>query len=248
MSKNYTLQIDVGSPEAIPTDRLDGYKRSLAAMLGYEDAVHYRELETGILHLVASIDEEKSRNVATRLAKVACGKGDGLAAKAYSRIVKMLAEDRASGFIYEGDEENAKIIAFPLERKPRQKPIGPIDSDDPLDGILIRIGGYGRLARLQLQDGRTRHAGIETERDNARQIAKHLYKPVRLFGIGQWLRDQDGKWVLQKFRMDSFCELEDDDPEEIIDRLRAHEGNQWKKMDDPVSVVMSLRDNSEELR
>lgn len=29
-------------------------------MLGYEDAVHYRELETGILRLVAGIDEEKS--------------------------------------------------------------------------------------------------------------------------------------------------------------------------------------------
>ena len=71
---------------------------------------------------------------------------------------------------------------------------------------------------------------------------------MRLFGIGQWLRDQDGKWVLQKFRIDSFCEIEDDDPEEIIERLRTHEGNLWRKMEDPVSVVMSLRDNSEEMR
>ena len=241
MSKNYTLQIDIGSTVAIPTDRLDGYKRSLAAMLGYEDAVHYRELETGILTLVAGIDEEKSRNVATRLEKVASGKGDGLAAKAYSRIAKMLAEDRASGFIYEGDEENAKILAFP----PRLKPIGPIEEEDSLEGVLVRIGGSGQIARLQLQDGRAKHARIEADRATARRISKHLYEPVRLYGSGRWMRDENGKWILKRFRVQNFCKIELGDLEKLVQQLRAVKGSQWKEIDDPIGFLMSLRNDDE---
>ena len=241
MSKSYTLIIGTYTPKTIPMARLAEYMQSLANIFGHEDAVHFRELKPGSTCLVADVDDTHSPNVAIRLKLVNSEKGDAQANKAYDEINMMLAKDGTSGFICEEIDNNAKIIDFPGINRTRMKTIGLIEQEDSLEGILVRVGGTGQLVHLQLQDGQNKQSNIEIDREMARQIAKHLFRPVRLFGKGRWLRNEEGKWVLQNFLVKDFKELEEGDLEELIKQLRASKGSKWGEMDDPMSVLMMLR-------
>lgn len=247
MSKSYAMHIGAYTPETIPMVRLAEYMQNLAIMLGRESAVHFRKMEPGRICLIADVEAPDSLDVAPRLGLVDRGEGDPRAINAYEAINNMLADDDTSGYICEEGDNNAKIIDFPGVHKARMKTIGLIEEEDSIEGILLRVGGTGRFVHLQLQDGQNRHSKIEIDREIARRIAKHLFRPVRLFGTGRWLRNEDGNWILQNFLVKDFIELEECDIDELIKQLRASKGSRWGKMDDPMSVLMSLCHDEEEM-
>lgn len=242
MNKTYTLYIDAYGPDTIPMARLAQYMQNLAAMLGHETAVHFDKLEPGSTRLVTKIDHEDVPKVASHLAVVRRGEGSPEAAKAAKEIDRLLAEDNATGFIYEDSNQDAKIIAFPGVTRPRPTSYGPFNQEGTLDGVLISIGGADQTVHLQLQNGNTKYTGIETDRDTARRLAKYMYEPVRIFGTGRWMRDQDSNWILKKFRLDSFVMLRADELKVVVDELRQVEGSDWKDIDDPISAVKALRE------
>jgi len=242
MSKSYTLYIEAYTPETIPMARLAQYMQNLAAMLGHEAAVHFHDLKPGSTRLVTRIDHEDVPKVATHLAQVKRGEGGPEATKAQAEIDRLLAEDNATGFVYEDDDASAKIIAFPGVTRPKPTTFGPFNQEGSLDGILISVSGADQTVHLQLQNGEIKYTGIDTNRETARRLAKHMYEPVRVFGTGRWLRDQDGKWILKKFKVESYNVLASDDLKDAIDQMRNIEGSEWKTMDDPISALKALRD------
>jgi hypothetical protein len=242
MSQSYTLYIDAYTPETIPMARLAEYMQNLAAMLGHEAAVHFQTLKPGSTQLVARVDHEDVPKVASNLARVKRGEGSPAEAKALVEIDRLLAEDNATGFIYEGEDRGAEIITFRGVTRPRPETYGPFNQDGSLDGILISVSGADQTVHIQLQNGEIRYTGIETNREMARRLAVHMYEPVRIFGSGRWLRDQDGGWILRKFRIANFKVLAAHDLKTAVDRLREVEGSEWKSMDDPIGTVGSLRD------
>ncbi len=242
MSKNYTLYIKAYTPETIPMARLAQYMQNLAAILGHESAVHFQTLKPGSTQLVTRIDHEDEPKVATHLAQVKRGEGSPEAARAQAEIDRLLAEDNATGFVYEGDDDSAEIIAFPGVSAPRPTTYGPFNQEGSLDGILISVSGADQTVHLQLQNGEIKYTGIDTNRDTARRLAKHMYEPVRIFGTGRWLRDQEGNWILKKFRVDSYSVLAADDLKDVIGQMRNIEGSGWKSMDDPIGALKALRE------
>lgn len=247
MSMNYTFQIDAYTPATIPMVRLAKYMLHYADMFGHDDAVHFKMLGAGSLRLVANIDDGFSPKVAKRLALIDAGEGDSRGAKAKAAIGRLLAEDGTSGFIFQDGDDTDKIISFPRTPHPLQEIIGPICEEHSIDGTLIKVGGAGQTASLQLQCGRKKYTKIRTSRDIARRIAKQLYEPVRLFGRCEWIRNENGRWIMQKFQAEKFIVLENIGLKETFHRLRAIEGSDWKKMDDPIQVAMALRDKSAEV-
>lgn len=247
MSKSYTFQIDAYTPATIPLARLAKYMWLCADMFGYDSAVHFKMLGAGSLQLVANIDDGFFSKVGSRLALINAGEGDLRGTKAKAEIGRLLAEDGTSGFIFQGGIDRDKIISFPRVPQTRQEVIGPICEEYSIDGTLIKAGGAGQTASLQLQSGSKKITGIRTNRDIARRIAKHLYKPVRLFGRGKWIRNENGRWMMQKFQAEKFTVLQKVGLKETFNRLQAIEGSDWKKMDDPIQVVMALRDKSAEV-
>jgi len=243
MDKKYTLYIKAYTPETIPMARLALYMQNLAAMFGHEKAVHFQTLKPGSTRLVTRIDHEDVPKVATHLEMVKKGEGSPEANKAQAEIDRLLTEDNATGLIYEDDDENAEIIAFPGVTRPRPTTYGPFSQQGSLDGILISVGGADQTVHVQLQNGEIRYTGIVTNRDTARRLARHMYEPVRILGTGRWLRNQDGDWILKKFQIESFCVLAADDLREAIDKMRKIEGSEWKKMDDPIGALKDLREN-----
>ena len=242
MSKSYTLYINAYSPETIPMARLALYMQHLAAFLGHETAVHFVALKEGSTQLVSRIDHEDVPKVATRLAQVKRGDGAPEAVKAQGEIDRLLAEDNADGFVYEDGKTEAVIIAFPGASRPRPVTYGPFNQEGSLDGLLISIGGADQTVHVQLQNGEVKYVGIETDRETARRLAKHMYEPIRVFGIGRWIRDAEGQWLLRKFRLQTFAVLQADDLREAAARLRQVEGSDWGKIDDPLAVLKALRD------
>lgn len=242
MSKSYTLYIDAYSPETIPMARLAQYMENLAAMLGHDTAVHFDRLKPGSTQLVAKIDHEDVPKVSAHLAQVTRGDGPPDATKAQAEIDRLLAEDNATGFVYENEDEKAKVIAFPGVTRPKPTTFGPFNQEGSLDGLLISVSGADQTVHLQLQNGEIKYTGIDTNRETARRLAKHMYEPVRVFGTGRWLRDQDGQWILKKFRVESYTVLAADDLKDAIDNMREIEGSDWKEMDDPIGALKSLRD------
>lgn len=242
MSKRYTLYIKAYTPETIPMARLAQYMQNLAAMLGHDAAVHFDGLKPGSTQLVTRIDHEDVPKVAAHLAQVKRGEGSPEAAKAQAEIDSLLADDNATGFVYEDDNKSAKVIVFPGVTRPKPTMFGPFNQEGSLDGVLISVGGADQTVHLQLQSGEVKYTGIVTNRETARRLAKHMYEPVRIFGTGRWLRDQEGNWVLKKFRLKTYEVLANDDLKEVIDQMRGIEGSEWKEMDDPISVLKTLRE------
>lgn len=241
MSKCYTLYIKAYTPETIPMARLAQYMQNLAAMLGQEAGVHFHTLKPGSTQIVTRIDHEEVPKVAANLERVKRGDGSPEANKAQAEIDRLLAEDNAVGFVYEDENQSAEIIAFPGVTRPRPVVYGPFKQEGSLDGILISVSGADETVHLQLQNGSLKYTGIDTNRDTARRLAKHMYEPIRIFGVGRWLRDEEGNWVLKKFRVESFNVLAPDDLRDAVEKIRSIEGSEWKEMDDPVSVLKALR-------
>jgi len=137
--------------------RLAQYMQNLAAMLGHDAAVHFDTLKPGSTQLVTKIDHEDVPKVATHLAQVKRGEGSAEATKAQTEIDRLLAEDNATGFIYEDADEHAKIIAFPGVTRPKPTTFGPFNQEGSLDGILISVSGADQTVHLQLQNGDTKY-------------------------------------------------------------------------------------------
>ena len=222
--------------------RLAQYMQNLATMLGHETAVHFQRLKPGSTQLVTTIDHEDVPKVATHLAQVKRGDGGVDATKAQAEIDRLLAEDNATGFVYEDDDDSAEVIAFPGVTKPMPMTYGPFNQVGSLDGILISVSGADQTVHLQLQNGEIKYTGIDTNRETARRLAKHMYEPIRIFGTGRWMRDQEGNWILKKFRVDSYDVLAADDLKDAIGRMRDVEGSEWKNMDDPIAALRALRE------
>jgi len=239
--KTYTLYIKAYSPATIPMARLVEYMRHLAAILGNESAVHFKELRPGSTKIVTAIDHEAVPKVSLQVAQVATQDAGPVVTNAFRAIDELMADDNASGFLYEDEDENAKVIQFPGVTKPRPKVFGPFNQDGSLDGVLISVGGADETAHLQLQNGKIKYTGIDTDRETARALAKHMYEPVRIFGTGRWLRDREGNWLLKRFRLEHFTVLQDTDLTSAFEKLRAVEGSGWKDLDDPISLIQELR-------
>ena len=229
MSKSYTLYIKAYTPETIPMARLAQYMQNLATLLGHDTAVHFDTLKPGSTQLVTKIDHEDVPKVASHLAQVKRGEGSTEATKAQTEI-------------YEDEDQTAEIIAFPGVTRPKPTTFGPFNQEGSLDGILISVSGADQTVHLQLQNGEIKYTGIDTNRETARRLAKHMYEPVRVFGTGRWLRDQEGTWVLKKFKVESYNVLAADDLKDAIDQMRQIEGSEWHDMDDPIGALKALRE------
>lgn len=224
--------------------RLAQYMRNLAMLLGHETAVHFTAIKPGSTQLAAKVDYEHIPKVENHLTLVRNGEGAGDALKAHAEIDRLLAEDNATGFVYEDDNQSAQIIVFPGVNRPKPVSYGPFNQEGTLDGIVISIGGADQTAHVQLQNGDMKYTGIETDRETARRLAKSMYEPVRITGTGRWMRDAEGNWLLKKFRMASFVTLQTDSLTDVVNKLRKIDGGEWAQLDDPISALKALREGS----
>jgi hypothetical protein len=239
-TSQYRLKIDVFSVDSLPMARLAEYMAELAALLGEREHVHFSHLEPGSAILVSTVEPAAFPKVTDRVEKVARGDGPKDAMQAYRNLDAMLAKDDAVAELLAPGM--SKIIAFPGRTRPKPMRYGPFREDGSLDGRIIRIGGRDETIPIWLKNGDVEyHCNVRGE-DVARRLAPYyLNGIVRLHGSGKWLRDENGRWVLQQFDVSDFEVLDDSPLTDVVGRLRAVEGGEWSTSGDLFADSLGLR-------
>ena len=235
----YRFVIDAYSPDTLPMSQLAEYMADLARLLGREEQVHFVRLETGSIVLVQQVEPEAAPEVRRRIRGLAEYTAPEDAIRAFAALNRRLAKDDATGSLLEGAD--TEVIRFPGRDQPPGLTFGAFNQPGVLDGVLIRVGGRDDTVPVHLHDGETIHVCNAT-RDMARRLAVHLYGPVlRVHGEGRWERTVDGTWLMKRFNISEFGELDDAPLSEIVERLRGVEGSGWKDIDDPLAEARRLR-------
>jgi hypothetical protein len=212
------------TPETMPLDRLIEYLQQMAVVLGDPKNLHLIEIRKSSVAPVLHAPKETALEARDRARRVQSGDGTKRQIEAYNRIRRMVRRD-ASGDEYGG----RSAVLRAAERVILEIPPAPDDSGiieglrqpTTIDGQLIKVGGAGDNAALQLQDldGRIL-SGFTASRHLTKELAPLIYEPVRLIGIGQWCRRADGVWQLERMLVQSYERLEDEDATITLERLR----------------------------
>lgn len=236
----YTLKIEAYTPETMPMERLAKYLAELALMLGERTAVHFVRLEPGSTSVVHRIEHEAIPKVKMRTATVRRGIGPRDSVRAYRKINSMLREDNGSA-VWQEAKTAANILVFPGTNDAEEVVKG-ISQRGSIDGEVIRVGGLQNIVPILLRCEGEELPGCWAKKSVAKGLAHKLFEPVRLFGTGRWNRNDEGKWKLDIFRVESFAPLRDVSLSEALTEIRAIEGG-WDA--NSYSELALMRDGSE---
>jgi hypothetical protein len=242
-TKTFLFRIDKCTPETLPMARLAEYMRQFAIVLGETDRVHFEKVVAGSATVRALVEYAAVPAVNMRVRTASAGRGPNEAIFALGALDKMLAADDSSGSIrrIEADEREEEMIRLLGADRELAPVFGPISQATTLDGKVIRVGGRQQEVPVHIET----RTGIESHCFATRAMAKEFGKRLfdgefRFYGDGKWLRDETGKWKLQRFNITRFEPLDESTLSDALMSLRAIEGRDWSKTD-PWAELRELR-------
>lgn len=238
--EEYKFIIHAYTPDTLPMSRCANYLFELANMLGENPYVHFVRLDPGSSVMVHKIDIEAVPKVKERTMAIRQGEGTVLEMRAYRRINSMLREDNGTGVLVE--DNNVEIIQFPGKEEAQIK-FTSVQQQGKIDGEVIRIGGSKDIVPILLEIEGREISGCHAKRVIAKELAKNLFEPVRLYGEGRWDRDDEGEWNLANFIVDRFDVLEESTLSKTVIALRGLRG-EWGK--DALHGILASRHSNEE--
>ena len=209
-------------PETMPLDRLIEYLQQMSIVLGDPKSLHLVDIKPGSVEPVFRVAKAAAVEARDRASRVQRGDGTKKQVDAYNRIRHMLRRDAR-------DAGRPAILKSPqrvmLEIRAAPEELGVLSGirqATSIDGQLIRVGGAGDDATLQVQelDGRIL-SGFTAKRSLAKELAKLMWEPVRLSGVGQWGRNEEGAWYLERMQVQSYELMDDESLGVTLERLRG---------------------------
>lgn len=235
----FRFKIDAYTPDTIPMARLAEYMTALADFFGEESSVHFVGIEKGSTVPVMRIEKEAVPKVEARITLVKRGEEQSDAMKKYQQINEMLREDNGTGFLFRG--KKGRLLKFPGIQAPQATDYGIFAQEGTLDGVPIRIGGRRPVVPVTIQQ-EDREYICHAKRALAKQIADHLFnRTLRFFGRGRWYRDYRGAWMLENFMIHDFVALRQTPLSDVVAELRAVEGSEWNKLENPWEELSNIR-------
>ena len=239
----YSFTIEAYTPNTMPLARLARYLGHLAIILGEPKSIHLIRIDGGSTKPVLRVDWEDVPKVQKRVQDVRNNEGPKDALKAKADIEADLAEDNAKGGELT-DQYGGKLLQFRRKAPPAQD-FGPFNQVGSLDGIVTRIGA--ETASVDpvpvLLQGRESLLVCRAQQDVARKLLPYwLGDPVRVLGVGRWIRHGDGTWEMKHFIIGDFSPLKKDALSAVVNRLRKIPAA-WKAAADPIGEMMRLRND-----
>jgi hypothetical protein len=240
--REYRFKIDAFTPETMPMARLAEYIRELAAILGEHKSVHLLRIEEGSTALVHAIEREAIPKIRARAEAVRRGDAPRDAQEAYRKVNRFLREDNATAILRES-KTGPKILEFP-GRDEAEDTFPSVNQFGSISAVLIRVGGVGDQIPVLLESEGQQIAGCHTNRHLAKNLAHHLFEPVRVSGQGYWMRDAEGEWNLNHFRIDSFEPLDGKTLSAALTELRAVAGDEVKGIYEDLRAIRRGRSSN----
>ena len=241
--KELSLKIDDGrKPMDFPLGRLAEYLTDFATLIGQKEFVHLAQVRDGSTMPCVLINEELEAQAIERIRQAKGQVGPPEANRAYKNIDNRLAEDNGVGAVL--NERLDNLIEFPGKNREKFEVIGPFKEPAFIDGEIERVGGKDDSVPIWIKrsDGQTFHC--ETTKGIAKELAQHMYEPMRVMGLATRLRDEQGLWQLKKFVITGIEELSKDSLLEVVARLRSIEGD-WENGPDVYADVQRIRHGEE---
>ena len=212
---------DSFTPATLPMARLAEYLADLATVLGEKEHVHFLELREGSATVVHSVDHEAVPQVRARVRAAKIGEADSDAKSAHTRIQQRLRDDNARAVLRSAGDVDGHLLDFPGIAGDSEPEYGPFSEQGQLYGVPISVGGKRQVVSVRLEDGERVH-NCEVDRDTALKLAPLLFHHhLRVYGVGRYWRDSDGKWEMRSFRISHFEKLDARPLAETVERLRG---------------------------
>lgn len=215
----FRFQIDDAAAEPLPMARLADLLRDLAVIFGERGAVRFAG--TGAAVPVIRVERGALPAVRERIAAVGRGAGPADAMRAFHALDDRLGQGSLTATLFDGAGE--PVLRFPGRG---DADAVQVRQDGSIDGEVVRVGGQSEEARILLRSGDEVLADITASRELAKELARHLYEPVRLHGPGRWTRLSGGHWVLDGLRVERFDVLADASLPDALAALHAVE-DRW---------------------
>lgn len=220
-------------------ERLGKYMASLGAMLGQQNSVHFVVLSEGSTGIVHRVQQDAAASVEETVFAVGRGDAEVVHLNAYRDLNKLLKEDDTDGVLLRNDT-SALLLNFP--GRDDQTPAAPdvVTQSGFIDGIVISLGGKDSTVPVRIQDNEVIYR-CTTSREVARLLGPYIYgDELRLSGEGKWLRNSDGEWSLDVFKIQSFELLDVRPLSDVIRELRSLTG-EWGGATDAWAELQNLR-------
>ncbi len=242
--KKITFIIDGYTPDTLPLGRLAEYIRNFANLVGPNSEVRFQRVGKGSAALINRAPQEVVPDVRARITAARVGSGPKEAITGFLGIKSLLVQDRTTGRI---KEERRNIVEFP---KPVVPQYGPVVEEGSLEGIVIRIGGKDQTIHVHLKDGERVYTCYTNDISKAKEMRPYLLeyeKPIRVSGKGKWNRTPIGAWELLDFKISDFEPLNNDELQQVLERMRRIPGSGWDKIDDPLAELDRISKGSDKI-
>lgn len=247
---DFALRIRGVTPRSVPMSRLAEYLKQFAALLGEGNEPRFAGITQGSARLRSAVPYQHRLETKIRLMAVggkliddAPTESNDSAARAASTIAAMLEDDGVSGEVEERSGE--VLLRFP-RRVDRETPKEYVVQDvGVIDGVVVGLVGIDDTVHLRLQDssGQTNKVTLR-DLGLARELGKHFRGDMlRVHVHGTWKRTAEGRWEPHALYLDRYEELSDEPANAILSRLSALPGNRWTTMNDPDTLLRSLRED-----
>jgi hypothetical protein len=214
----FKFEIEDLTPTTLSMRRLQDYLPHLVEIFGSEDDVHLLRVDEGSATPCIYAKPRVVQRVQRRLVRIKSGSGSRKSYRAMDCLNELLAEDHTSAVLH--SPYFGIKIEFPGSKQAKDPVVGPIAEATELQGELIQIGGRDESISLYL-----RHEDeiliCTASRDQGRSISEHLFRQVRISGVGRWMRSETGKWKMVNFTMATFKPLHAGGLMKAIEQLRA---------------------------
>ncbi len=217
----FRFTIDRYTPETLPMARLAEYLSQLATLFGEKQAVHVTTGDADGAVPLIRVEADALPRVRDRLSAVGRGEGPIDAMRAYRGINERLRLDDTSATLT--GSRDADVLPFPGKDDPAE--LRHVRQTGSIDGEVIRVGGQGDDVRVILRAEDAILTEILASRPVAKALARHLFEPVRLHGLGRWSR-RHGRWILEGLKVERFDVLLDDTLTEALSALDLL-GDRW---------------------
>lgn len=205
-------------PDQMPIARVAAYMKEFASLLGGKDVPLFSAVRRGSTCIAAAFPEGGGLSTArSRIIDASRGLGPKEAQGAFDALADMSREDRSPARVL---AKSGTVVHFPKSHN-RHRPLSVYE----MGSVTGRITGMvddkdgGAKARIRPIDGGPLVYAAATAKI-ADSLGEFFRKTVRVYGHGEWRRDDEGKWACAGIEIKELHQVENVTVFEAVKALR----------------------------